>query len=235
MVTSASKIKSQQQRRSVVEISQDQKSESRNQKSLVGAILLIGFLGLIWIGLNESGFLGSRALVTAAPSPDVIRKKDAEELQKIVDFHRNETGRKLNRERINIEFENQRTAPPIPAGAKIIPEADVMRGVPITSEPFHRQSSRDRTSSETRDFTDTRTQMSLQEEQAAQEAARLQRKQYIDQFIANAAKAGYKVRVEPNGQVKVLGQIPVKDSSFNGTAIPAENRNPAMDGVALPQ
>jgi hypothetical protein len=204
------------------------------------SILVIALLCLVWIGLTGPFFHFNKGLENQSKQIEQSEPgnseldADKQALEKRVNFHRIETGRKLNRERINVEFENVQTAPEIPFGTKVQPQIDMMRGVPLAAEAPHRTTSRDRLVPVNPDFSDARTQYSLQEQQAAQEYEQLARKKYVDEFVANAAKEGYKVRVEPNGQVTVLGRLPTPGKSI-GTIAPAGTMGVTPTASTLPQ
>jgi hypothetical protein len=168
--------------------------------ALAALILLIGYALL-----TEDGQQRFRSVFNLEP----FSKYSKEEVMEIVDFHRFQTGTRLNRERVKVQFENALTAPPLEATDRKVPMPDqVMKGLPLQGETHHRQSSRDRLVPVDPDYPDARAMYSLQEEKDARDFERLAYRQYVREFIANAAKAGYKVEVDPHGEVRVVGRIP---------------------------
>lgn len=168
--------------------------------------LAVILLALLWYGWQRQS--GAPAATTATTT-EVANPAIPSELSKRVDYHRNEIGVRLNRERIGVEYENFKSAPPLETnGPLAVGRPDMMNGLPMKDEGYHRPSSRDRKLPLNQQFPDAHVQYSLQEEQALQEQERRQQKAYIEEFIANAERAGYRVQVDKNGQVKVLGRTP---------------------------
>lgn len=130
-----------------------------------------------------------------------------------VKHHRDEVGFRLNRERIGVEYENRTSAPPLPPSATRAPEPDMLSGLPLSGEGHHRKSSRDKSVPLNPDFADARVEYELKEQQLLNEQDQIAQKKYVEEFIANAARGGYRVRVDKNGKVIVLGRIPVQDPS----------------------
>lgn len=133
-----------------------------------------------------------------------------------VNFHREAVGRKLNRDRMGVQYQNVLSSTVINLEPKYKAEHDMMTGLPLAGErPTERERSRDSRGSLSPTFADTYVQYSLKEQQEAADLEKRLQKQYIDEFIANAARAGYRVKVDKNGNVKVEGRNP----AANGTEL----------------
>ncbi len=193
--------------------------KAKDKSNSAAAILLILLFGFIGYGIGEWRNSGASSGVTE----DKADLKTAEQaLQERVQFHRSLTGTKLNRDRIQVEVENALTAPVPTSNTYAAPPRDMMAGVPLVAETLPNPSYRDRLKAANPDLADARIMYTLQEQQAANDWEEEARQQYIQEFITNAAKAGYKVKVDENGIVTVLGRIH-----------PAEaNRLPSTSGAA---
>ena len=196
--------------------------ESVNRRWRVALIVLA--IGALFYGTHE--LLQPAKPVMSEPSQAALREAE-QTLRDRVSFHRNLTGGKVNRERIKVEVQNQATAPALPNMAKPVRPPDMMNGLPMVAEQSHRRSSRDRLEAPNPDFADTRIMHTLQEQQAANDWEDKARQQYVEEFIANAARAGYKVKVDRNGVVTVIGRSP---GSENNGAPP--RTLPSMPGMA---
>jgi hypothetical protein len=124
-----------------------------------------------------------------------------------VDFHRTQTGRQLNRERMNVEYDNAMTAPTDIKFEKKTNPNEMLSGLPLSGETHHRGSTRDRTVPLNPDFADARIQYSLMEEKATREWEEKERKRISEEFIAKAARHGYKVVVDKDGVAHVTGRL----------------------------
>lgn len=206
-VTSASKIRSGQ----VKTVDPRHGSRGKEQGTPVVRYALLFILVMIM-----SYGIKAHRQKAAVDSLQVIDPVAEKSMRESVNYFRNETGRRLNRERINVEYENESTAPEIKMGAKAPADADMMSGLPLNPEPYHRTTSRDRAEPANPDFSDDRIRYSLREQQLANEWESRARKAYIDEFIANAAKAGYRVQVDKNGVVKILGRTPAAAGMDSG-------------------
>jgi hypothetical protein len=197
-VTSSSQIKNNQIK-NVGTRTAAKPLEKKNPNIIRNALAVVLFL-IIGFGVQQ------RFFSSGARSPSPVSDAALQQISDRVSFHKNEIGRRLNRERINVEYENQKTAPPIQAETKSA-APDMMSGLPLSPE---KQSSytRDRLEPADPDFADTRIEYTLREQQGVNEWDASARKEYVDDFVANAAKAGYKVRVEKDGKVKVVGRLP---------------------------
>lgn len=174
----------------------------KKKQSHASAILLICLLGLI--GYEIGAWRDMKKPKEPVIDEEAIRAAEAA-LKDRVQLHRTLTGSKLNRDRISVEVENQVTAPP-PSQLKPVHAPDMMSGVPLVAEPVQNSSYRDRLQASNPDFADSRIMYTLQEQQAANDWEEAARQQYINEFIANAARAGYKVKVDKNGIVTVIGR-----------------------------
>lgn len=163
--------------------------------------------GILWFGLQAELTGGSSRPDAENPAP-----LSTGQLVDRVDYYRKTIGRKLNIERVGVEYENQVSAPRISKSAKKAVEPDMLRGLPLASEPHHRRSSRDRSEPINPDYADTRVQYDLREQELFNDWEKRSREAYIEQFIANAAKAGYRVKVDKSGVATVVGRVPTSDS-----------------------
>jgi hypothetical protein len=173
--------------------------------------LLFGINGTITSGESDND-----------PSGQTVNVSGAENLQERVEYYRRSVGRQINRERIGTEYANQKLAPRVLSGAKRAIETDMLNGVPLAVEKHHRLSSRDRAQLADPDFADNRVAYSLREQEQMNDFDKRAHRQYVEEFIANAAKAGYRVRVDKDGNVKVLGRGPATGSPGSlGAQVPS--------------
>jgi len=182
---------------------------------------------VLWFGL-QAEFSGD----ASSPDPAVASQETTGSLADRVEYYRKTVGRKLNMQRIGVEYENEVSAPRLKRSAKKVAEPDMMVGVPLLAEQHHRTSSRDRSEPANPDYADMRVQYGLREQEQLADYERRSRQAYVDQFVANAAKAGYRVKVDKNGNVTVLGRTPTDQggsSSLNSKGA-AGDRGPSSAG-----
>lgn len=202
-VTTPSRLQSAQRPQQTAKSSSAKRAVAKKRPGHARAILLAFLIGIVAYGISE----WQKGKKTNEPVIDEAALKAAEQaLRDRVQFHRNLTGGKLNRERIRVEVENQMSAPIQPTKTQPVQVQDVMTGVPLVAEPVQNSSYRDRLQAANPDHPDSRIMYTLQEQQAANDWEEQAREQYINEFIANAARAGYKVKVDKNGVVTVLGR-----------------------------
>lgn len=203
-VTTPSRLQKQNKNEASAVRSKNPKGSSRqsNKTRLALFALLIGLIGY---GMNEWRQVKIQEKELAAAEEETLREAE-QALRDRVLFHRNLTGGKLNRDRVGIEVENQVTAPSLPTLAKPVRPPDVMAGLPLVAEPHHRAKASERIEPLSPNFADTNVMHSLREQQAANDWEEQAREQYIKEFIANAARAGYQVKVDSNGVVTVMGR-----------------------------
>lgn len=140
-------------------------------------------------------------------------RADDPEFRSRVEFYKRQTGTQLNRERIDVEFENMKAAPAITremnSGVTRDPSFDrEISGLPLAEEPHHRRSSRDRLVPLNPDLPDARIQYILQDEQDAAEWEQKARKEFVDDFVHNATAAGYRVKIDKNLNVIDARRLP---------------------------
>lgn len=175
----------------------------KNEQKLPSSLLFVIGMGLGAIlfssGLRDMLFGSDKNLVTPA---------ERMEWEENAQYHREHTGTKLNRQRVETEYENQLTAPTLPYGVKKVKEPDMMKGLPLAGEENDRI--RDRIESVNPNYPDARTQITLEEEKKQREWEALAHKKYVEEFIANAARAGYTVRIDRDGVARIVGRVPVR-------------------------
>ena len=152
------------------------------------------------------------------PSVQVSRSMTDAELNERVELHRNLTGWKLNRERASVETTNQLSAPALPADIVKVRPPDIMSGVPLQAESNSRRD--EKIVPVNPDYPDARVMYSLQEEQDKNEWDRRVQAQYVKEFIANAERAGYKLKVNSDGQITIISypKNPPVDARMPGSA-----------------
>lgn len=165
-------------------------------------------IAVLWFGLQAEISGEDTRPDTAATSQETRSS-----LIDRVEYYRKSVGRRLNMQRIGVEYENEMTAPRLKQSAKKVPEPDMMTGVPLMAEPHHRTTSRDRSEPANPDYADNRVRYGLREQEQLADYEKRSRQAYVDQFVANAAKAGYRVKVDKNGNVIVLGRVPADEMS----------------------
>jgi hypothetical protein len=150
---------------------------------------------------------------------DEIRLRDATEkaahqrfLNERVEFHKRNTGTRLNIERMETEMANIRKAPPIaPEHLLSVPtRPDVMTGMPLNQEPPTIAARPDPSRPVFPGFADVNVRRKLEEEKQALALERAAERQHIMEreatikaFIENARRAGYQVQVDENLDVTV--------------------------------
>jgi len=211
-VTSASKIKNRN-----LNSQKQKKSEDAERRVLIVRTVFVTAVSVVLLVFGVGHFQHHFSTqvtdgvhgIEQTPSAAEQAALSAKKLQERVSYHRDEIGRKLNRERIKVEFENTQAAPIGVREPKQPSAPDMMLGVPFVSQRPTAPLGADKQEAANPDESENRVQYTLAEQQAATDWENTARKQYIDDFIANAAKAGYKIRVDPSGRVVVLGTIPV--------------------------
>jgi hypothetical protein len=212
-VTSASQLRHKARTGSETSASRRPKQQSNSVRYalLILAIAVIGFAVKAQLASNQKAAAVS---AEAEPPSDVLNDRVA--------FHREEVGRKLNRERLNVQYQNGIEGARLPQVIKKVPDTDMLIGVPLVEESAARERSRDRHEQVNPSYADTYVQYSLQEQQQINEWEKTAQKEYVDEFIANAARAGYKVKVDKLGNVSVVGRYPAAQGA-NGQVIQGKN------------
>lgn len=190
------------------------KKKPQSRVDFVALLLLSVAVVIVFVAITarEEG-RKKQATVSVVPTQDDIRHKMSERIE----FHRQMTGVKLNQQRINVQFENARTAPSIPHESSLPRKSydPVMAGLPLESEPHHRIEALKEPVNP--DYADARVQYALEEEHAAAAWEREAQSQYVREFVRNAAAAGYKVQVDNKGRVikvEVLERTPSSRGLF---------------------
>ena len=125
-----------------------------------------------------------------------------DEIADRAELHRKITGWKMNRERVDQQFDNFHQSGIAPDAPKV-KGPDVMAGVPIEGEGHPRMYDAKKPTDINPDYPDTRIQYGLKEEQEAQEYDARVKQQFVDEFIENARREGYDLRVDRSGNVQV--------------------------------
>lgn len=172
--------------------------KKRESHSSAGWLLLVPVVGLVTFALMEGSPLSSSSTVAA---PTQKPTADDAAFRERVEFHRKMTGWKLNRERVDVDIQNRVTAPAIPFGVPKVAQPNIMKGLPLAGETHHRKSSRDRSEPLNPGYADARVMYGLQEEQDAREWEKRANELYVKEFIDNARRGGYDVRIEEDGSV----------------------------------
>lgn len=182
-------------------MAQKKEARSRRWRYALALLLLLFLVGFAARELAKEKTLPPPEFAAdGAYTPEGLRDR--------VKFHKNEVGHRLNRERINVHFENISSGTGLPSIVKPEADLDPLNGLPLAAEKHHRENSRDQHEKLDPSYADANVAYKLKEQQWISEWERAAQQQYIEEFIANAARSGYKVRVEPNGKVTVLGRIP---------------------------
>lgn len=207
------------------------KKEINNQQTVILAILL---MVVSFAVAGSYKFMKDKKQAAIIDAETAAIHKAAEELTKDrVSFHRSELGRRLNRDRIEVEVANQKTASALSPDAKPEKGPDMMSGLPLAPENTNRPSSRDRLIPANPDMADARIMYTLQEQQQKNFYEEDSRQRYIEEFVANAESAGYRVKVDENGVVTVLGKSngPLPSQRPTGKRGPS-SANPYAPGMA---
>ncbi len=184
--------------------------EQKEEKKANPLFYLLAPIAAVFLWFGFQGNVGQQSVSDSANQ--VENEGGIGNLNERVEFYRRTVGRQINRERIGTEYANQTSAPRIPHGAKKTNGPDMLTGVPLAVEQHHRVSSRDRAELANPDYSDNRVAYRLREQAQMNESERKAQRQYVEEFIANAAKAGYRVSVDKNGNVKVHGRGPATGS-----------------------
>ena len=183
-------------------------AKKKSKAKISNSVLLFALFSIL---LMTAVALTPRIRATfMSAAPGANAKLDRDNLEQFVNFHRHQVGGKLNRDRLGVEIENEMTAPPLGRDVKRVPAPNMLNGLPLAGETFSPsvESPDARREQMNPDFPDARTAYNLQEQQDEAEWERRAQKQYVDEFVANAQRAGYKVKIDKYGHVTVLGKGP---------------------------
>ncbi len=123
------------------------------------------------------------------------------QIQERLAFHRSLTGSRLNRERIDVQIQNHLDAPELSGSEKKIKAPDIMSGLPLVGEQnsFSQKLKGDRVVNPS--HPDAQVMYGLQEEQDRKGFESQARKAWINEFIENARRDGYAVKIDKFGNV----------------------------------
>lgn len=204
--------------------------EEENEKTewWLGPVLILGALllfGLGWLHIERSGSIAHPVGHTTSTLEAVRRENEAK-----VEFYRKQLGHRLNRDRVNVELQNSRSAPAIEPGAVRQTDRSMMSGVPLMQENYVDQNYGPRTESQPVpiDRPDARIQYSLQEEQHRAEFDRRVEQRDIDEFVENARREGVHVILDADANVINVERITGSDRGGKtrtpGSALPGTAR-----------
>lgn len=186
-------------------LNRQQSLQRKKQPKAVPPALLF----VIGIAIGAIFFSPSVRHTLFPPTPSsLVTEDERAQWDEDVQFHLTKTGTKLNRERVKTQYENDLTAPAVGYEIKKEKEPDMMKGLPLASEEPPRVDSRRRAESVNPNYPDARTQYALEEERHIREWDSRANKAYTEEFIANAARAGYAVKIGPDGVARVVGKVP---------------------------
>ncbi len=191
----------------------------KKRKAQASAMSNGWFLLIPAIGLTTFVLLGpDETLPSRKTGEQQTAEYERPEFRESVDFHRKTTGWKLNRERIGIDLDNRVTAPAITANGKSLPKPDIMMGLPLQGEKNHmRQDDIIRQPSES--YPDVNIANQIRKEQEAIAFDQAARNEFIRELEENAARAGYDVQIDQDGNAlfKKLKRQPSSrgNESFN--------------------
>jgi hypothetical protein len=170
-----------------LEIAQERRQTKKNL-AMAALLLAISFVGIYY---QYRKIESERTTVAATYYQD--------QLQKRVNHHKDETGFRINMERAKVDADNFVGKSSVQDGLdKSSPQYDVIAGLPLVPEEYHRENGRDRGVEVNSIYADARVQYALQEEQESVNWQEESRRQYIKEFVDKAQRAGYKVRVKGN-------------------------------------
>lgn len=144
-------------------------------------------------------FLQSAQQVTDRAS--AVKNSISQAMQERVDFHRMSTGWKLNSDRIGVQYDNLQSAPGLAADDVKVKAPDMMRGLPLQGEQEFAPPVDKRAMPVNPSYADARIMYGLQEEQNQIAADKLAEELYIKEFIENARREGYAVKIDKFGNV----------------------------------
>lgn len=178
----------------------------KKKESAVSPLLIFIVVAAVASLLFSSNF--RRLLFT--PDPMAITDADRAKWSEGIQRHLDKTGLKINRERVQVEYENALADRDVGYGSKKEKDVDIMKGLPLEPEANPNADLRKRDISVNPVYPDARTEYALEEEKAIRSWENQANKIYLDEFVANAAKAGYAVKVGPDGVARVIGRVPIR-------------------------
>ncbi len=182
---------------------QSRKTQKKQKQSNVTAwVLFISAIGLF-------SYIGFAPGLAKHPNSSASQLTDTQ-IQERLDFHRDLTGTRLNRERIDVQLRNHFDAPDLPIDAHKVKVPDMMSGLPLAGEQnlFAPRQKADWPVNPS--HPDAKIMYGLQEEQDRVYFEKQARKAWLTDFIENARKDGYAVQIDRFGNVKTK-RIPEAD------------------------
>jgi|GEM_PF-6874139 len=203
-------VQSIEARTSITKLKKQEEKKKESNGKLQALFLLVPAIGLATYAL-----LGSDMF---APSQPVARKSalTPDQIQERLEYYRHITGSKLNRDRINVQIQNFKQAPELSATDHNVKPPNMMDGLPLSGEAnnFSRNPKGDLPYDPT--YSEAKIGYGLQEEQDRQIFEKQAREAWVQEFVENARKDGYDVKIDKFGNVKAK-------------PIPAEERGPLPD------
>lgn len=141
-----------------------------------------------------------------------------------VSKHKAKTGDRMNRDRIGAQYENMRAAPLSGYSTSGSDPDQVLDGVPLSAEQHPYSFRPDESVPLPTSDLDASVSNSLQEERDLEEWEKREREEYIREFVANARRMGYKVKVQSNYDVDYA---PLGEAERQPAAPPVRSRDGA--------
>jgi hypothetical protein len=143
-----------------------------------------------------------------------------EQIKERLAYHRAMTGARLNRQRIDVQIQNYRQSPEIAFDAHKIKAPSMMDGLPLVGEQINTGRTVKKDLPYDPSYSEAHIAYGLQEEQNRVEFERQAQKQWVKDFVENARKDGYDVKIDEFGNVKAK-------------VIPLEQRGPLPDESSI--
>ncbi len=170
---------------------EDAKKQTRTAKASA-LVLLVAAISLIAYGLlsTETSMTSQTAARKSALTPEQIQER--------LSYYRTITGGKLNRDRIDVQIQNFKTAPNLGALDQKVKPPSVMDGLPLQGET-RAKNTKDLPYDPT--YSEAKIAYGLQEEQERIKFEKLAREAWIQEFIDNARRDGVDVKIDDFGNV----------------------------------
>lgn len=161
---------------------------------LVPALALVAF---VWFDDAD------RHPTTRSPFAQDTSRMSEDEYADRVEMHRKLTGRKMNRERVDVQIQNHFSAPALAPDVARQKAPDIMAGVPLAAEAHPRAVDASKPRMVDPDSPENRIMYGLREEQEAQWVDQQIEKQFVKEFVENARRGGYDLKVNSDGTVVI--------------------------------
>lgn len=198
----------------------------------LGPVLLAGvvfMVGVAWFHVEKSLNRDASAKKVARPAVTAQQPNTAPveagvtgEDRSRVEYYRRELGHRLNSNRVAVELQNYNKAPLLDSNAHPIKERTMTSGVPLMPEGYGIKSSRDRLEPVHPDHPDARIMYGLQDEQDRDGWQRLADQTYVKEFVENARRDGYNVKVDAD--FNVISVEPLFDNARGPGSLPRSGR-----------